>query len=111
MPLNRICGVDVWNAALGTFARRATKFYPECPLDLDGDLLSADTLKNWSHAEVVERLERDGIPIIFCGWPCVGWAGARRQGHDEEHFDNPSSALLLPVTRILNIVVAWLDTH
>ena len=83
-PLCRISAVDCWTPALGTYSRRAARHYPEVPIELDGDLLAPATIESWTDAKVVERLERDGVPLIFCGWPCVGWVGcAASCGRDD----------------------------
>ena len=109
--LSTIYAVDKSPAALATCARNAKNSFPSARLVLDGDFLDPTTRDRWSESAIFARLDAEGVPLIFCGWPCLGHAGARRQSHDEECFDNPSSAMLLVVARIIDTVLTWLAAN
>lgn len=109
--LSAIHAFDTDAVARHTFALRALRHFPDVPVEFDADLLDAGARHAWSHEAICKRLDAEGVPLIFCGWPCAGHAGANRHGHGRQCFDNPSSALLLPISRILGSVERWLDAH
>ena len=112
-PLSKIYAVDDSAAPLATYARVAHAKYPDADLFLYGDFLDPATKDRWSEEAILARLNADkAVPLIFSGWPCLGHAGSRRQGHDDGGcYEHPSSAMLLVVARIVDTVVRWLATQ
>lgn len=102
---------------------QARLWYPDVPVITSGDMRSMESRRFWCTAAIRRRLDVEGIPLIFSGWPCDGdspqsaRAQISRTHRGDSMFEpglyglsHPATAILSEIWRIPREVRAYMNT-
>ena len=65
----------------------------------------------WAAETIYRRMDREGIPLIFSGWPCDGHSAQNAGGSALEcGTSHPSTGLLCEIWRITRHALMYLNT-